>query len=54
MFGTDFPMWSASEEMKKINKLDLKDDERELILYKNAERILKAGENKKADNIVKE
>lgn len=46
VFGTDFPMWSASEEMKKINKLDLKDDERELVLYKNAERILRAGENK--------
>lgn len=34
-FGTDYPMWSASDEIKKINRLSLDETEREKIFYKN-------------------
>lgn len=34
-FGTDYPMWSAEKEIENINKLDLTDEEREKIFYKN-------------------
>lgn len=44
VFGTDFPMWNAGDELKKINELKLTQNEAELILHKNAERILKIGE----------
>ena len=38
-FGTDFPMWVPKEEMERFDALDLTDDEREMILHKNAERF---------------
>lgn len=41
VFGTDFPMWNLKEELDNFMKLGLNDDENELILHKNAERILK-------------
>ena len=41
VFGTDYPMWNASDELDNIHKLGLRDEELELILYKNAQRILK-------------
>ena len=41
VFGTDSPMWNPSEELENIYKLGLRDEELELILYKNAQRILK-------------
>lgn len=41
LYGTDYPMWSAEDELKKIDKLGLTQEEKELILYKNAENILK-------------
>ena len=34
-FGTDYPMWSASEEIERINRLNLTDSAREKIFYKN-------------------
>ncbi len=40
MFGTDYPMWSADEELELFSKIPLTDDERENILYKNACRLL--------------
>ena len=40
VFGTDFPMWNAENELDNIHKLGLRDDELELILYKNACKIL--------------
>lgn len=39
LFGTDFPMWDASEELERFDKLDLTQEERELILWKNADRL---------------
>ncbi len=45
LFGTDFPMWDMKSELECFYKMDLTDDERHLILHKNAERILKIGEN---------
>lgn len=40
-FGSDYPMWNPGEELKKFNKIALTDEERELILHKNLERLLK-------------
>lgn len=39
LFGTDYPMWDFELEMQRFNALRLNDDERELILYKNAEKL---------------
>jgi len=41
LFGTDYPMWDASSELKLFSKIPLNDDERELILYKNVLDLLK-------------
>lgn len=41
LFGTDFPMWNAKEELEKFYSMSLTNEENELILYKNAEKILK-------------
>lgn len=40
MFGTDYPMWSAADELKRFNSLPLTEQEREDILYRNAARLL--------------
>ena len=40
-FGTDFPMWDASGEIERFNKLNLTDKERECIFAKNIKRLLK-------------
>ncbi|MBO7612472.1 MAG: amidohydrolase family protein, partial [Treponema sp.] len=40
LFGSDFPMWDHEEELEKFNRLDLTGEEREAILYKNAEKLL--------------
>ncbi|MBQ2890381.1 MAG: amidohydrolase family protein [Clostridia bacterium] len=44
VFGSDFPMWSVSEELEKFRSMKLTDEENSLILYKNAEKILKIKE----------
>lgn len=41
LFGTDFPMWNLKDELENMEKMELTDEEYELILHKNAERILK-------------
>lgn len=41
LFGTDFPMWDSEEELRRFMSVPLSEDEREKILYKNAEKILK-------------
>ena len=38
-FGTDYPLWDASEELERFDALELTDQERELILHKNVERV---------------
>ncbi len=40
LFGTDYPMWDAENELKYIEKLDLTQNEREMILHGNTERLL--------------
>lgn len=40
LFGSDFPMWFASNELKNIEKLGLSPETTEKILFKNAERLL--------------
>lgn len=40
LFGTDYPMWNAEEELKYIDKIPLTAEEKEKILHKNAERLL--------------
>lgn len=39
-FGSDFPMWDHEFEFARFNKLDLTSKERDLILYKNAQKFL--------------
>ena len=41
MFGTDFPMWTACDEYKRIEDLKLDQTTVEKIMYKNAENFLK-------------
>lgn len=41
MFGTDYPMWDAGEELERFYQIPLTDNEREMILHENAERLLK-------------
>ncbi len=40
MFGTDYPMWSAVEELERFRRLPLTAAEQEDILYRNALRLL--------------
>ena len=44
VFGTDFPMWNVASELENFLKIGLSDDDNELILHKNAEKILKIEE----------
>lgn len=45
VFGTDFPMWNIGEELDSFFRMGLSEEENELILHKNAERILKTDSN---------
>ena len=40
LFGSDFPMWDHLDEMKRFEKLGLTGEDRDLVLYKNAENLL--------------
>jgi predicted TIM-barrel fold metal-dependent hydrolase len=40
LFGSDYPMWSPVDELKKINALSLTAEEREKILHGNIEKLL--------------
>ena len=40
-FATDFPMWDATAELERFNKIPLTDEEREMIFSKNIKRLLK-------------
>lgn len=39
LFATDYPMWSPKSELERLNSLGLTDEEKELILYKNAKKL---------------
>lgn len=41
LFGTDYPMWTAEDELKMFDKIELTEKEREMIFHENAERLLK-------------
>ena len=38
-FGTDFPMWDHVEELNRFLALGLSEEENDMILYKNFERL---------------
>lgn len=40
MFGTDYPMWNAVEELERFRRLSLTPEEQQDILYNNAARLL--------------
>ena len=39
LFGTDYPMWSPITEIKNFMSLPFTEEERELILFKNAKKV---------------
>lgn len=41
LFATDYPMWEPKTELEYFNALPLSESERELILFKNAEKVFK-------------
>lgn len=40
MWGTDYPMWRAGEELERFNRLPLTEEERKLILSGNVRRLI--------------
>ncbi len=40
-FGTDFPMWDATEEIERFNQLNISEQDKEKIFSKNLKRLLK-------------
>ncbi len=38
-FGTDFPMWDPEEELERFDKLNLSEEEREMVFHKNFEKF---------------
>ncbi len=40
MFGTDYPLWNLKEELDKFMEIPLTDEERQIILYDNAAKLL--------------
>ncbi|MCM1167692.1 MAG: amidohydrolase family protein [Ruminococcus sp.] len=40
LWGTDYPMWSAKDELERFDKLPLTDEERENILSRNVRRLI--------------
>ena len=45
VFGSDYPMWRADGEIQNIMNMGLRDEELEMIFYKNAYKILDIGGN---------
>ena len=39
LFGTDYPLWSSAKEMECFARLDLTDQEKQMILSENAKKI---------------
>lgn len=39
LFGTDFPMWSHEAELQRFLALDLTEDEKDAVLFRNAEQL---------------
>ncbi len=47
VYGTDFPMWDGKTELERFMSMNLTDEENELILSRNAKKILKIKECEK-------
>jgi predicted TIM-barrel fold metal-dependent hydrolase len=47
LYATDFPMWDPKKCLDEFMSLNLSDDENNLILHKNAKKILKIKERTK-------
>ena len=45
MFGTDFPMWNAEDELQRFFNLELSEEENKIILYDNALKIYNLDES---------
>ena len=43
LFGTDYPMWSPVDELTHFLRLPLTEEEQQLILHENAERLFDLG-----------
>ena len=43
LFGSDYPMWDPSEELARFDRISLTEEERERILWKNADRLFGLG-----------
>jgi len=46
LYGTDFPMWPMEKEIERFFELNLTNEERELILHGNAERLFEIPKKK--------
>ncbi len=42
LFGSDYPMWDHEDELQRFMRLHLTAEQRDAILYKNAERLLES------------
>jgi predicted TIM-barrel fold metal-dependent hydrolase len=40
LFGSDYPMWDPAAELRRFHSLNLPAGDKDLILYKNAQRLL--------------
>lgn len=40
LFGTDYPMWDATEELARLLRTEFTEEEKELIFHKNLETLL--------------
>lgn len=40
LWGSDYPMWEARAEIERFDKIDLTEEEKDLILYRNAAKLL--------------
>ena len=41
LFGTDYPMWHPQQELERFLSLPLSEEEKELVLHKNAEKLFR-------------
>lgn len=40
LFGTDYPMWDPAEELERLRKIGLCEEDLQKILYQNAAKLL--------------
>lgn len=46
LWGSDYPMWDAKQDLERFRKLGLTSSDEQLILYENAAKLLKINEYK--------